>query len=834
LHHRFKSLIESKLQRICSLEREGKTQELDEIRSESPNAIPDARMRTLWSLLLSGRVRSSEHESGLYRLIECFKSGCLTTTIQRLQLRELLKPMIALKRPFRWSPASGSDQLTTQKKLHWELTLAADDVYTAKDELDKTENWQLVLPLLLEEFQQLLRDALDLLQELDKTDDKTDRTHLSLPSISTHWQNRGYCDWVSLIELLRDSWLAALETDKLRAKNIATAWFQLPYPTFKRLALFAASQDNCIKQEQWVKWLLSDRRRWLWSRVTMREVCRLLVLKGQKLSGDTQDELEHAILAGPPRELYKNDLEANDWQNIIDHSVWLRLSKIKSSGLILGEPARIRLETICNQHSEWQLAANESDEFSYWSYGTGDPDYENSRKVEDAPRKRKELVEWLKKYAATEWSPFCEDTWDVVCGKRYYHAVAALCDLAKQNIWPIHHWGVALQIWANADIASRSLKFAGPLVLSMPDAVLEKIAHGVSWWIKVVSHASNHHDQILLELCRKILALPLPVGSSSLIIQEGKATPNPVNTALNHPIGLIIQALIDLWFKQNLKDNDGVPEWLWKIFTDLCDVQIDRFCHGRVILGSTLIFLYRIDRVWTEQNLLPLFDWNTSNEANAVWEGFLSSARLYQPVLIALKQPFLETAKNYNSLGVHSQQFATLLTYVALDQTEGFTAKEFQTAISTLPLEGLETAARTLYRAVAGAAEQCEEYWENRIRPFWRNVWPKDRKLVTPEIARYLAHMVLATRDKFPTALNQVKAWLIPVKDPVYLVSLLHKSNHCQRFPAQALQLLDAIVDGNSRVSDNLGNCLDQIQSGNSTLAADQKYIQLRAYCQKI
>ncbi|MCV5163805.1 hypothetical protein OFB65_26000, partial [Escherichia coli] len=87
---------------------------------------------------------------------------------------------------------------------------------------------------------------LDLLRELGESDDRHDRSHWDLPSITPHWQNRGFRDWVSLIELLRDSWLAVRAKDSDQASRIAQNWFELPYPTFKRLALFAASQDNCI------------------------------------------------------------------------------------------------------------------------------------------------------------------------------------------------------------------------------------------------------------------------------------------------------------------------------------------------------------------------------------------------------------------------------------------------------------------------------------------------------------------------------------------------------------------------------------------------------------
>jgi hypothetical protein len=51
----------------------------------------------------------------------------------------------------------------------------------------------------------------------------------------------------------------------------------------------------------------------------------------------------------------------------------------------------------------------ESDEFSHWMTGTGDPDYEESRDIDIAPRKRRELVLWLKQ-PPPEPRLFYEDT----------------------------------------------------------------------------------------------------------------------------------------------------------------------------------------------------------------------------------------------------------------------------------------------------------------------------------------------------------------------------------------------------------------------------------------
>lgn len=249
LHDRWIWLIEHELNRLTQLESDGKTSELDDIRTHAPNAIPGPLMRTLWRLLLSGRVKSPWREPNLYRWKSRLKREGLTATL-RLELRELLSPKVTLRKPFRWGEESDSaDEPTRLRQLvDWELVLSADHVHSALRDLADGQ-WQAALPSLLEDIQQLLRDALDLLRELGEADERSDRSHWDIPSISPHWQNRGFRDWVSLIELLREAWLAVRSVDGVRATRIALAWFDLPYPTFKRLALFAASQEGCIAPE---------------------------------------------------------------------------------------------------------------------------------------------------------------------------------------------------------------------------------------------------------------------------------------------------------------------------------------------------------------------------------------------------------------------------------------------------------------------------------------------------------------------------------------------------------------------------------------------------------
>ncbi len=747
----------------------------------------------------------------------------LTATL-RLELRDLLSPQIALKKPFHWGDeGENTDEPTRIKQLvDWELVLAADRVHsTLRDLAD--ERWASALPLLLEDFQQLLCDAMDLRQELGEADDRTDGSYWDLPSIEPHWQNRGFCDWVNLIKLLRDAWLAVCSQDGARATRIAQAWFEKPYPTFKRLALFAASRDACIASEQWAEWLLVDGAWWLWSPDTGREVFRLLVLQGRQLAGPAQDRLEAAILAGPPRKI---DLEPDQWQGVVARSVWLRLAKLNASGLALGAVAKARLAELSNAYPQWQLVANESDEFSHWMSGTGDPDYEERREIDIAPRKRHELVRWLTTPQPERRSFFYEDTWHEVRRTRFFHTLLALCDLARDAVWPAGRWREALQAWSQEGIVLRSWRYAAPLVQTMPDTVTQEIAHDVTRWIEAASESIDRHEGILLDLCQRVLALPLEAG----IGINGEPIDQPVTRAINHPVGHITQALINLWFKRSPNDNELLPADVKPFFTELCDVRVDRSRHGRVLLGSQLITFFRVDRPWTEQYLLPLFSWNNPTEAKGVWEGFLWSPRVYPPLLTAFKPQLLESANHYTDLGEHRQQFAAFLTYAALGPTDGYTVDEFRSAMGALPQDGLEESAQTLSQILEGAADQREDYWKHRVQPFWKEIWPKSRDLATPRIAESLSLLVIAARDELPAALAAVQDWLRPIEHTHDVVRLLHESGLCRKHPADALRLLNAVITDQRWAHQELGQCLDEIGQAEPRLLQDPQYQRLQEY----
>ena len=817
LHDELVRSIEHRLDELANLKRDGNTAELARIREGAPKAIPGPLMRTLWRLLLTGRAKLWLRDFDLYRWRDRIKRDGLTTTL-RLELRETLTPRLSLREPFHWPAENGDGKEPTRitALVEWELVLSTNHVHSSLRDLPGDEHWTAALPELLSDFSALLRDALDLMRELGSAEDRSDLSYMHQPSISEHPQNRHFHDWTALIDLTRDAWLATAAQSPARAALVAESWWHAPYPLFRRLAFFAAAQDNVIPHRQALDWLLADDHWWLWSVETEREAMRLLVALAPQLDAGMLRELEQAVLAGPPRDMFKDDIEPERWTRIVDREIWLRLVKIAEAGAVLDATGKERLEALSALYPEWQLAADQRDEFPYWM-GDGD----EWRKFVVTPRRRRDLIEWLQQQPSTDhWQ---EDDWRQRCRDNFATTACALFALAKEGVWPTDRWREALQAWSEEKLVKRSWRYMAPVLSTAPDDRLETLAHGVSWWLQAIAKTFEDHEAVFFALTRRLLALDH---------QDGVDTDEPVMRAINHPVGHLTEALLRWWYRQSLEDGQGLPAEIKPTFIELCDPQIHKFRHGRVLLAAHVIALFRVDREWATLHLLPLFDWQRSEaEARAAWEGFLWSPRLYRPLMEVLKPAFLDTARHYAALGKHDGQYASLLTFAALDPGDTFTTAELAAATRALPPDGLHDAAQALVRALEGAGDQRADYWINRVIPYLHAIWPKTRDNVSPVIAESLGRLCVAAQDAFPEALTLLRAWLQPPAHPDYLVHRLHEAGLCGKFPEQALDFLGLVIgDQTQWPPSDLGACLDAIRSATPELETDQRFEQLMAY----
>jgi len=821
LHERMAKCIESRLGELAGLETNGNVDELDRNRANAPRAIPRPEMRALWHLLLIGRVRTRTDDLDLSRWRERFSRDGLTTSL-RLELREKLMPRVSLREPLSWWSDDGNEDREAEESSQTdglpnvEVVLSTSDVRPVLRELAGEARWTEALPDLLPDFTGLLRDALDLRRDLGDAHDREDRSFADQPSISEHLQNRGFRDWTALIELARDAWCATSTRFPGRARAVAEAWWQIPYPVFRRLAFFAAAQPEIVPRCQALDWLLAEDAWWLWSPETLREAMRLLVALAPRLDPAEWVHLERAILNGPPRDMYKADLEPESWARIQDSEVWLRLTKAADAGVKLSSEGQERMEALSTEYPDWQLADNERDEFSIWM-GSG----REGREYVATPRDSSELIEWLKENADTD--RWYQDDWSRRCREEFEATASALSDLAQQGIWPRRRWREALQAWLEEELIERSWKAMLSILSGAPEEVLQALGHGIGFWLQKVSRTIEGEEDTFLSLCDRVLALDYE--------GEGESY-DPVSSAINHPVGHITQALLEWWSRNPLEDGQGLPDDLISRFSAICDTRVGKFRHGRVLLATQIIILFRVDPDWTSRNVLPLFDWQHSRvEARSAWGGFLRAPRLHRPLMEALKPAFLDTANHYAELGRHAAQYPSLLTFAALEPEDIFTRRELARATEALPQEGLNESAETLARALEGAGSQAAEYWRNRVSPYVGKIWPKTHDTASVSVAMSFARLCVGAGDAFPEALKEVGNWLRHLKHPGSIVQRLHELQIPHRFPEHALDFMRLVIaDNTSLLKKDLQICLDAIRERAPELGENPDFRRLMDY----
>jgi len=205
------------------------------------------------------------------------------------------------------------------------------------------------------------------------------------------------------------------------------------------------------------------------------------------------------------------------------------------------------------------------------------------------------------------------------------------------------------------------------------------------------------------------------------------------------------------------------------------------------------------------------------------------SPKLYRPMMEDFKATFLETAKHYTELRKQRTQYVSLLIFIALDSAESiFTATQLVNAIYALPLDGLNDAIRALLQMQEGSGEQREDYWKNRIKPFWEKIWPKSNEHALNINPDPLAQLCIATGDEFPSAMLVIGKWLQPIMQPYSIINRLHESHLCSKFPEAALNLLDSILD-EPKIWDPipLRQCLNDIVKEMPILRQDRRFMKV-------
>ena len=814
IHAQFAFFVNDKLSYLHKLESEQDHQKIIDYLKQSPNGVPGPAMSTLWRLILSGRLKGPTDRLSVYNWKERVIRDGITASL-KMELKEILSPRLEVRKPFDMKTV-GPDEVSTQSLnqiVEAEVMLPTERGDTLLKWEEGAEKWNDGLASLLPTFTDLLVDALGLLREIGKDQSEIDFSHIYYKVIGKISRSSSMRGWVLLVELSRLAYDVALTENPNLAKTTASLWWSSTYIPMRRLALYAASKDLEFDIETAIHWLIADERKWLFNPYTLNESRPLLRQLAPRMNVAQNTRLQEAGILGPPKSIFWDSIDDPSFEVSRTRHIWELLTTLKEAGAQLIDSSAAVLAEIERQNPEWNAP---DDDFQEDEEGwTGRDD--GTKGPIPAPKNAREIKQWLQSNPSADrrFTGMAED-WPHWCRERFLPCALALISLARMGVWPKQRWSEALRSWSSDSHLLRAWLWAARPLSEAPDEVILATA----WWTKEIAKKFEGDEGTFIVLIKRILS------ASSTAIEERD---DILMEAINHTAGYAAEAVFDWWFRNQLQDNQGIEDRLKDLFEQMLAVDRPSMRASRVILGSHLLALFRVDPQWTQDRLIPLFSWNLHREeAPFLWAGFLWGPRLYRPLFEKLKPSFLECASNYVRLGDKGVQYAALLTYIGLDPSDVFTNDELMTAVHLLNQDGLNEVARTLARAIEGAEEQKDKYWLNRIKPFIQKYFPKERRFHNDEIAGSFATICSLSAHEFVDAFAQLRPWLMQIQWSDTIINNLDDDIPFQNTD-EVLHFLSIIVGVDGYVGKELKIALDKLLSASAVVSTDPRYIALRA-----
>jgi hypothetical protein len=578
------------------------------------------------------------------------------------------------------------------------------------------------------------------------------------------------------------------------AKTVLTVWINNKYPVFRRLVLHSYTATNITSSDEALHYLLEDDGWWLWSVVTQRERYRLLSKIWPELSVESTNKLIEVILQGPLREMYRNNLTADEWDERCDRDIWHILMKLNSFGRQIPDNAQKVLSDIQRRHSDWLLAEGDRDEFSHWS---------ETRVGNDTDVSADELfglpVPDLVRKMLEDDREFADGRIDVFRSGVKEHqdkVIDILAYISSNNIKAYRIWHAALVGLGDSD--KKFWSVIAHMLSNVPNDLYSEEAWAIAWWTRKAAKdlaPYSAEEKMFWVIANRLLEM-----AEAKKLED---TSDIITTAINNPVGIITEALIERFSQCKLEAGFGIPtEDHLSILNKLLTENGYKYLLGRVILASRLQYFFVIDPGWTMKALLPRFDWQKSHEAKYLWQGYLWMPRVTADLSLELKVYLQQALENSKEIEKHVDRLYQIFVVICIEYPDLYSAEEQRHIMASIGIQGLIDISELLWRSVTGEQENSDDYWLNRIKPFIMRAWPRVAALVDQKISANFALMSIHLDESFSDALTVIKPYLVPVDDLSFLLHKLNNSQLLTEQPATVFELLSMIFSKNYKWPD--------------------------------
>ncbi len=297
------------------------------------------------------------------------------------------------------------------------------------------------------------------------------------------------------------------------------------------------------------------------------------------------------------------------------------------------------------------------------------------------------------------------------------------------------------------------------------------------------------------------------------------------------------EALISRFGCRKIDRNEGIPEGsLRNCMEKVATGQGHGYILARVILASRLHYFHFIDSEWTRGNIIKKMSWEHSDEAGYLWQGYLWLARISADLLLDLKEYFLQTVSHLEELHSNKEHFFQLIAIILLQRADAFTRAEQTELLRKIGKEGHREVVRFFARSFQGDEKEKENeiFWNNRLKPLFKQVWPKDAASIDETTSQYLSLLAVKTGKKFPEAIQLLQQILGPFHELYPLIIKLNDSPLPKDYPDQILQLFDMVfTEAYQYPIENFRELLNKIIKSNPSLRGAGTYQRIDRYLQQ-
>ena len=679
-----------------------------------------------------------------------------------------------------------------------------------------------VLDVAFKSVEKGIRIAIDLHQAIG-TDDKQFDTLDCYPSGDGIGPRQGrdayFREFLVLIDKMR-----MRERHCKLLKSRALAWNEKDRFFFSKLKLYALNGDKPFSAAEAADIVLKFDPDTLWDRKTSYELLRLLVDRRREFGPEVRGNLVDRLLSG-----------AKDQQlrlKAASYVTWIR-----SKGFPLSRAQARRLKEITSEIPDWQeeratVIVEHRGIRTYAIRTDTSPQCLRGVPVSEiVERAKAETREDLR--LRTAFEPFVG-----LVDNDPRTALIALLHAAKSGDYPIDFWHNMMLGWPR-DIEPFLTHVSLRRIARFHVETIQELGHVIGFWLGNRFrglYASNRElawsfsDAIITGL---LTNTDTELSSSPMAMEKTEPVQKRIRQAIDSPIGTITKGWLDTLRLQQFPAGQMPGDFVERL-DRLVSIEGKGRNYAIAAIAREIYWLYDLDPAWVSKRMMSWFDFDHPATEFA-WNGFLFSGEsLPRGIRKEMKPLLLDLFPRINQWPWDGEAPASAvkiileLSILREGEPGRLTEKEARHCLRKMRDEDRQTAISYLSKI----GENEEDGWNRLVPEFIEEVWPRDMKLVKPQLVSAWVELLSNAGDDFPRILGCVKRFLDFTDDVDYWDRFAEKDGDknslASRYPEAVLDLLSAVVpDEHQSAPDELGRILKTIRSANRNLAKKDRFVRL-------